>query len=73
MIDEQTTGRPITAEDLFNLHLVSDPQPSPNGKRIAYVVTRLDKPVALSDRGTRAVQSMVNRCLRPSATPSAAP
>jgi dipeptidyl aminopeptidase/acylaminoacyl peptidase len=36
-------GRPITAEDLFNLHLVSDPQLSPDGLRVAYVVTRLDR------------------------------
>ena len=36
-------GRPITADDLFALHLVSDPQPAPDGRRVAYVVTRLDK------------------------------
>ena len=37
------TGRPITADDLFDLHLVSDPQLAPDGRRVAYVVTRLDK------------------------------
>jgi Tol biopolymer transport system component len=36
-------GRPITADDLFRLHIVSDPQPSPDGGRVAYVVTRLDE------------------------------
>ena len=72
MSNGEPAGRPITAEDLFNLHLVSDPQPSPDGKRVAYVVTRLDKPVPLWDSRTRAVQSIANRCLVPSATPSAA-
>lgn len=36
-------GRPITPDDLFKLNIVSDPQPSPDGTMIAYVVTRLDK------------------------------
>ncbi len=36
-------GRPITAEDLFAFRLVSDPQVSPDGAHVAYVVTRLDK------------------------------
>ncbi len=43
MSQAQPIGRPITAEDLFNLRLVSDPQPSPDGSRVAYVVTQLDK------------------------------
>lgn len=35
--------RLIEAEDLFSIHLVSDPRISPDGARIAYVVTTLDK------------------------------
>jgi len=35
--------RPIEADDLFRIALVSDPQAEPGGARIAYVVTRLDK------------------------------
>lgn len=38
-----TGGRPITPEDLFKINVVSDPQPSPNGRLVAYVVTRLDQ------------------------------
>ena len=34
--------RPITIEDLFRVKMVGDPQPSPDGSRIAYVVTQLD-------------------------------
>ncbi|MDQ3694200.1 MAG: S9 family peptidase [Chloroflexota bacterium] len=36
-------GRPIEAEDLFQIKLVSDPRLSPDGSRVAYVVTTLDK------------------------------
>lgn len=36
-------GRPITAEDLFNINVVSDPQASPDGSLVAYVVTTADK------------------------------
>ena len=43
MSEATTAGCPITADDLFALHLVGDPQPSPDGSRVAYVVTRLDK------------------------------
>src|SRR5687768_13329955 len=43
MSSEGPTGRPITAEDLFKLHLVSDPQVSPDGTRVAYAVSRLDE------------------------------
>ena len=43
MNPDAAPGRPITAEDLFNLRLVSDPQLSPDGTLVAYVVTRLDK------------------------------
>lgn len=35
--------RVIEADDLFNIRLVSDPRISPDGARIAYVVTTLDK------------------------------
>lgn len=34
--------RPITIEDLFRVKMVGDPQPSPDGARIAYVVTHMD-------------------------------
>ncbi|MDQ3411641.1 MAG: hypothetical protein M3509_05925, partial [Chloroflexota bacterium] len=36
-------GRPIEDEDLFRIKLVSDPRLSPDGSRVAYVVTTLDK------------------------------
>jgi len=36
-------GRPITADDLFALRLVGDPQVSPAGDAVAYAVTRLDR------------------------------
>lgn len=35
----RTDGRPIELEDLFRFHRVSDPQLSPDGKTVAYVVT----------------------------------
>lgn len=35
--------RPMELEDLFRLHRVSDPQVSPDGQRIAYVVTDVVK------------------------------
>ena len=35
--------RPIEADDLFKIELVSDPRFSPDGTRVAYVVTTLDK------------------------------
>lgn len=38
-----TSGRPIVAEDLFRLRIVSDLQLSPDGRSVAYVVTRLDR------------------------------
>ncbi len=43
MTDRSLTGRPLTADDLFQFAIVSDPQLSPDGARIAYVVTRLDR------------------------------
>ena len=33
----------ITAEDLYNISMVSDPQFSPDGRRLAYVHTRIDR------------------------------
>ena len=38
-----SSKRPITPEDLFNLPIVSDPRLSPDGTQVAYVVTRLDQ------------------------------
>ncbi|HEU0115000.1 MAG TPA: S9 family peptidase, partial [Thermomicrobiales bacterium] len=35
--------RPIAADDLFNIKIVSDPRLSPDGSHVAYVVTRLDR------------------------------
>lgn len=35
--------RPVEVEDLFRLHRLSDPQISPDGKRVAYVVTDVVK------------------------------
>ena len=34
--------RPITIDDLFRVKMIGDPQPSPDGSRIAYVVTHMD-------------------------------
>ena len=36
------TKRPMTIEDLFRVKMIGDPQPSPDGARIAYVVTKMD-------------------------------
>ncbi len=35
--------RRITAEDIYNLRMVSDPQVSPDGDRVAYVLTTIDE------------------------------
>ncbi len=35
-------GRPFTVEDLVAMERVADPQPSPDGRRIAFVVTTMD-------------------------------
>ena len=37
-------ARPMTFDDLAALHRVSEPQPSPDGRWLAYVVTDVDKP-----------------------------
>jgi len=34
--------RPMTIEDLFRVKMIGDPQPSPDGSRIAYVITYMD-------------------------------
>src|SRR3954451_17402898 len=36
-------GRPMTIDDLLAVKTVSDPQVSPDGKAIVYVVTELDR------------------------------
>jgi dipeptidyl aminopeptidase/acylaminoacyl peptidase len=38
------SARPMTFDDLAAFHRVSDPQPSPDGRWLAYVVTDVDKP-----------------------------
>ena len=43
MSDAPERGRPIAPDDLFSVRLVGDPQASPDGARVAYVVTRLDR------------------------------
>jgi dipeptidyl aminopeptidase/acylaminoacyl peptidase len=42
-IVNRKSNRPITFDDLMALGRVSDPQISPDGKSVAYVVTRYDK------------------------------
>ena len=37
------TKRPLQLEDMFNIKRVSDPQLSPDGKTVAYVVGVVDK------------------------------
>ena len=39
----QPDKRLITAEDLYNLELVSDPQISPDGTHIIFGVTRIER------------------------------
>jgi dipeptidyl aminopeptidase/acylaminoacyl peptidase len=36
--------RPMTLDDLFKIHRVSDPQISPDGRSVAYVITDVDLP-----------------------------
>ena len=38
-----TSGRPVQPDDIFALRSASDAQASPDGERIAYVVTELDR------------------------------
>ncbi|MBV9600626.1 MAG: S9 family peptidase [Chloroflexi bacterium] len=42
MAVRRTSRRPVTAEDLYRLRFVADPQLSPDGERVAYVVTWVD-------------------------------
>src|SRR5229473_7819311 len=39
----QQTPRGITPEDYFSFEFISDPQISPDGKLVAYVVTKVDR------------------------------
>src|SRR6266480_4833255 len=39
----QQTPRGITTEDYFSFEFISDPQVSPDGKLVAYVVTKIDR------------------------------
>ena len=41
--DAPPSRRPLTADDFYNLQVVSDPQVSPDGKWVAYVVTGDDR------------------------------
>ncbi len=38
-----TTGRPMTPQDLTRIRFVSDPQISPDGQQVAFVVTMLSE------------------------------
>ncbi|MGH2447704.1 MAG: S9 family peptidase, partial [Chloroflexota bacterium] len=38
-----TEQAPLQADDLYQLEFVSDPQISPDGQRVAYVLTRIDR------------------------------
>src|SRR2546423_975591 len=39
----QQTPRGITPEDYFSFEFISDPQVSPDGRLVAYVVTKIDR------------------------------
>src|SRR5215813_12205430 len=41
--DTALSRRPLNADDFYNLQLVSDPQVSPDGKWVAYVVSGNDR------------------------------
>src|ERR1700749_357276 len=41
--DTATARRPLNADDFYNLQLVSEPQVSPDGKWVAYVVSNNDR------------------------------
>ncbi|HEV2068147.1 MAG TPA: S9 family peptidase [Thermomicrobiales bacterium] len=43
MSDTRPNPRPLTAEDLYRIHVVSDPQAAPDGSRIAWVDSVMDK------------------------------
>ena len=40
---QQTARRGITAEDYYSYHFAADPRISPDGKQVAYVVSRIDR------------------------------
>src|SRR3979490_2670558 len=40
---QQTSVRGITPEDYYSFEVLSDPQISPDGKLVAYVVTKVDR------------------------------
>ena len=41
--DAPPSRRPLTADDFYNLQVVSDPQVAPDGKWVAYVVSGNDR------------------------------
>lgn len=41
-ISAQAAGRPVSAEDLFKISLVGQPQISPDGKYVVYVVSKMN-------------------------------
>ncbi len=41
-VSAQNTRHPLTIDDLFNIRNVSDPQVSPDGMWVAYVVGKVD-------------------------------
>ncbi len=45
----QSTKRPLNADDIFNINEVRDPQRSPDGKWVAYVVSRAIKDTDKND------------------------
>ncbi len=40
---QQTPPRGITPEDYYSVEFLTDPHISPNGKLVAYVVTKVDR------------------------------
>jgi dipeptidyl aminopeptidase/acylaminoacyl peptidase len=40
---QQSSRRGITAEDYYSYHFAADPRISPDGKQVAYVVSRIDR------------------------------
>lgn len=39
-----SAARPMAFDDLVALHRLSDPQPSPDGRQVAFVITDADEP-----------------------------
>lgn len=44
-----SAGRPVTFDDLVSLHRLSDPQPSPDGRQVAFTLTVPDEPENRTD------------------------